>query len=288
VISTAVVALLILPVGWFWAWYGWLHTFGFIDDAGASWLHLSAAVWAAIGVWMLGPRTGKYNKDGSINAIPGHNIPLAAIGIGTMVIGQLFIIAAATVVGGFPENVGDKVGSTILAAAAAGAAGLMITLWRYGKPDIMVVLGSFLGGAISAAAGSFSPPEAILVGFIAGWLIPIAASSLELRRIIDDPTGGVTTHGIAGAWGTIAAGIFFQGPAIQRLHAVGIQALGILALGGSTAIAALLTFAILRAVARLRVRENDEIEGLDLAQHDIAAYPDFQQNTIRSYHLREA
>jgi Amt family ammonium transporter len=205
-----------------------------------------------------------------------------------MFIGQLFLVAAATLVGGFPENVGDKIGSTILAAAAGGAAGMIITRYRYGKPDIMVVLGSFLGGAIATAAGSFSPPAAIVVGFIAGMLIPMAASSLDLRLAIDDPTGGITLHGIAGAWGTLAAGIFSVGSASKRLHAVGIQALGIIAIGGGAAVIAILTFAALRAAGRLRVREADEIEGLDLAEHDIAAYPDFQQNTIRSYHLREA
>jgi Amt family ammonium transporter len=287
-LSTAAIAIVILPIGWFWAWYGWLHDLGFIDDAGACWLHVSAAVWGGVGAWMLGSRSGKHNKDGSVNAIPGHNIPLAAIGIGTMFIGQLFLVAAATLVGGFPENVGDKIGSTILAAAAGGAAGMIITRYRYGKPDIMVVLGSFLGGAIATAAGSFSPPAAIVVGFIAGMLIPMAASSLDLRLAIDDPTGGITLHGIAGAWGTLAAGIFSVGSASKRLHAVGIQALGIIAIGGGAAVIAILTFAALRAAGRLRVREADEIEGLDLAEHDIAAYPDFQQNTIRSYHLREA
>jgi ammonium transporter, Amt family len=289
-VTTAAIALAILPIGWFWAWHGWLHDLGFIDDAGASWLHLSAAVWGGVGAWMLGSRAGKYNKDGSINAIPGHNIPLAAIGIGLMLIGQLFIVAAAPLLvdRGFPGEFGGKIGGTILAAAGGGAAGMMITLWRYGKPDIMVVLGSFLGGAIATAAGNFSPPAAILVGFIAGCLIPMAAAMLDLRRIVDDPTGGITLHGIAGAWGTLAAGIFTAGSASHRLQSVGIQLLGLLAIGGGSAIAAFLTFAVLRAMGRLRIREADEIEGLDLAEHDIAAYPDFQQNTIRSYHLREA
>jgi Amt family ammonium transporter len=225
-LSAAAIALAIVPIGWFWAWYGWLHDLGFIDDAGACWLHLSAAMWGAIGAWMLGSRSGKHNKDGSVNAIPGHNIPLAAIGIGTMFIGQLFVVGAATLVGGFPENVGDKIGSTILAAAG-------------------------------------------------GWAV-------------DDPTGGISLHGIAGAWGTLATGILSAGSIGQRLHALGIQALGIAAIGGGTAAVAFLTFAMLRATGRLRVREADEVEGLDLADHDIAAYPDFQQNTIRSYHLREA
>jgi ammonium transporter, Amt family len=288
-ISAGAIALAIVPIGWFWAWSGWLHDLGFVDDAGASWLHLAAAVWGGIGAWMLGPRSGKFNKDGSVNAIPGHNIPLAAIGIGAMFIGQLFIVAAATLAGGFAGDIGDKIGSTILSAAGGGAAGMIITLWRYGKPDIMVVLSSFLGGAIAASAGSFGPPAAIIVGFVAGLLIPIAASFLDLYRIVDDPTGGITLHGIAGIWGTLAAAIFLPGASIAlRLRCIGTQTIGVVAIGGFTVIVALLTFAVLRAAGRLRVRESDEMEGLDLADHDIAAYPDFQQNTIRSYHLREA
>jgi len=169
-------------------------------------------------------------------------------------------------------------------------AAMLLGRYRYGKPDVILTVMGFIGGlvAISAGAGRIQPAGALLIGAGAGLLVPMCAVWLDLLAHIDDPIGVVAVHGVGGVWGTIMTGLFIPGSFGHRLHQVGIQVVGVASVLVMAAVLSAATFALLRATVRLRASEADEFDGLDLAEHDIGAYPDFQQTTIKSYHLREA
>ena len=288
--ATAVVAGVLIPVAGHWVWGGWLSRVGFNDLAGASAVHLAVGVFAAVGSVMLGARGGKYNRDGSANMIPGHNVPVAAAGA------LLMLVAWFPYVMGFAvgrEAVGSAVAAPInvlIAGAAGGAAAVGLAHVRYGKPDIVLTLSGLLGGlvAISAAGGRVGTVSAFVIGAVAGVLVPTAAVSLDLLAHVDDPTSGIAVHAVGGLWGTLAAGLFTPATVAGRLKAVGVQALGAVAIALLAAALSAALFAAIRATVGVRVKEADEYDGLDLAEHDIGAYPDFQQTMIKSYHLREA
>jgi Amt family ammonium transporter len=173
---------------------------------------------------------------------------------------------------------------------AAGAAAVLLGHLRYGKPDVTLALLGFLGGlvAITAGAGRVAPPSAVLIGAVAGVIVPLASVFLDLIARIDDPAGGISVHAVGGLWGTLAAGLFLPGSVGARLQQLGVQLLGALAVGVLAFALGAAALYVLRATVGLRAREADEFDGLDLAEHDVGAYPDFQQTTIKSYHLREA
>jgi Amt family ammonium transporter len=289
--ASVLVSAVLVPVGGHWAWEGgWLARLGFFDVAGASVIHLSAGVCAAVGAVMLGARTGKYNRDGSANMIPGHNIPLAAAGALVVFAAWFPYVIGSAVARGEVRNTLEGPMNVLLAAAAGGAGAIALAHFRYGKPDVVLTLSGLLGGlvAISAAGGRVGSGAAVVIGAVAGILVPLSAVSLDLLAHLDDPTAGVSIHAVGGLWGTLAVGLFSPGSFVDRVKLLGAQALGavaiiVLAAGLSAAL-----FAVLRATVGLRVKEADEYDGLDLAEHDIGAYPDFQQTMIKSYHLREA
>ena len=287
---SALLAAFIIPLGANWAWHGWLNRLGFTDIGGGAWLHLSGAVCAVVGAIAVGPRTGKYNRDGSSSMIPGHNVPLAGIGTLGMLVGWAPYLAGCLLLNGTDALIGPAATGTLLSASAAGAAAMLLGHYRYGKPDFILTLMGFLGGlvAITAGAGRIAAPWAVLVGAVAGVIVPLFAIWIDLLAHLDDPVGAIAIHGAGGLWGTLAAGFFSHDPNMSRLRHLGIQVIGVLALALLSAIASAALFATLRAAGRLRANEADEFEGLDLAEHDIGAYPDFQQTMIKSYHLREA
>jgi ammonium transporter, Amt family len=288
--ASILAAAVLIPVGGNWAWSGWLARLGFIDAAGGSWLHLGPALCALIGAMTVGPRSGKYHRDGSTTMIPGHNIPLIGVGVAAMLAGWVPYLAGCLIVQHEAALIGPAAVSALLAGASAGMAALLVGHYRYGKPDVILTLFGFLGGLVSitAGAGRIEAPWAVLLGAVAGVLVTCASVWIDLIAHIDDPIGVIAVHGVGGLWGTLAAGFLTHGSALQRLHQTGVQLIGILAIGLLSLILAAATFAILKAAIRIRASEADEFDGLDLAQHDIGAYPDFQQNTIKSYHLREA
>lgn len=276
---SAVVAALIVPFLSRWMLNGWLSRLAYIDIAGASWIHAAGGTVALIGIKMVGPRDNKYHRDGSTSVIPGHSIPLA--GFGAMLqLAALFAILAS-----LNESSGLN---AMLAASAAVLTSLLIGQLRYGKPDVLIILAGMLGGvvAISAGAASVYPVWAIVIGAVAGLVVPLAAIQLDLRFRMDDPTSSVSIHLVGGAWGTLAAGIFCGRGVGGTFKAIGVQSLGLAVAITVAGVLGLITYKLL--AGKLRSTETDELEGLDLAEHDIGAYPDFQQNSIRSYHLREA
>jgi Amt family ammonium transporter len=288
--ASVLLAALVIPLGANWAWVGWLAKWKFIDVAGGSWLHLSGAMCALAGAVAVGARTGKYNRDGSASMIPGHNVPLAGIGALAMLVGWGPYLAGCLVYRNLGASAGLAAIEALLCASAAAFSAMLLGRYRYGKPDVILTLMGFLGGlaAIAAGAGRIPAWGAVVIGIVAGTVIPLSAIWIDLLCHIDDPAGAIAIHGIGGAWGTLAVGIFLPGSATQRLGQICLQAVGAVCLGLLSLALSAILFAILRLAVRLRATEADEFDGLDLAEHAIGAYPDFQQTMIKSYHLREA
>jgi Amt family ammonium transporter len=300
--TSVLLAGLVVPLAGQWAWNGWLRAQGFIDIAGASVVHMTAGLCAAAGAVLVGPRGGKYNRDGSSNFIPGHSVPLASVGVVMMLIGWIAYVCAAAAVhrvsagGGMLDpmvqqlTVARAALNVLAAAAAGGLTALVCTQLRYGKPDIFLVYSGIMGAlvAICASASIASMLFALCLGVFAGIAIPWVVVRLDLNWKIDDPSGGIAIHGVGGALGALAAAIpatASNGSMFRQLsvHALAVAAIGILALGLCA-----VALWLLKATVGLRSSEADEFDGLDLAEHDINAYPDFQQTMIKSYHLREA
>ncbi len=276
---------LLVPIVARWQ-IGWLMRLGFIDAGRVSMIHLTGGLCGAVGAVMIGPRSGKYNRDGSSNGIPGHSVPLAAIGALLMFVGFIPTILGMAANGPMDLN---PAGNVLLAAAAGGAASLLLCHWRYGKADVHLLIVGFLGAlvAISAAPNTLNI-WAVFIGAVAGLIAPLAALHIDLIWKIDDPTSGIAIHAVSAIWGIIAAGAFTAAPFAARMKQLGIQIMGLLAIAALSIILSGALFFLLKATLGLRAKEADEFDGLDLAEHDIGAYPDFQQTTIKSYHLREA
>ncbi len=274
------VAGAIVPVAMHWVWNGWLLDLRFMDGAGASAVHLAAGMSALAIAVLLGPRTGKYNRDGSSNMIPGHSMPLASVGVLMLLVAWLPYVIGASNSRGFLTNMP---GNVLLAAAAGGLAALVSSMIRYGKPDVLLIYSGLLGAlvAITGAANVLPTYGAVAVGAVAGLLIPHAVVLIDLRFKVDDPTGAVAIHGVGGLLGTLVPGVF----GVRQLS---VQALGALAIAALALLATASLLLVLKKTIGIRSKEADEFDGLDLAEHDLNAYPDFQQTTIKSYHLREA
>lgn len=280
-----------MPVGGSWALGGWLRRLGFTDVAGALWVHVAGGAFAAAGAYFVGPRLGKYHRDGSASVIPGHSVPLAAVGVLLVLVGWVPYVAGCTTLVNPTLGLVDKAAlGVLLSAAAGGLSSLAYAQFRYGKPDVLLTLLGVTGALVASTAGAgvVAAPWMVLTGAVAGVLVPAAALWVDLIARLDDPAGGVAVHAAGGAWGVLSAGLFAPGTIAERLKHLGVQALGLLAIAALSAVAGAAVFAFLRNAVGLRAKEADEFDGLDLAQHDVGAYPDFQQNTIRSYHLRES
>ncbi len=287
-IYTVFITGLVYPVFGSWAWGslfsgdGWLEGMGFIDFAGSTVVH-SVGGWAALaGAIVLGPRVGKYGPDGKPRVIPGHNIPLAALGVFILWLGWFgFNPGSTTAVGGDMA----VIAVTTNLAAAAGAIGAMVTAWiKFGKPDAGMSLNGALAGLVSITAPCYnvSPISAIIIGFIGGIIVVISVLAIE-NIGVDDPVGAVSVHGVCGAWGTISAGLFaqeafggtnglfFGGGAGQLVT----QFIGVGAGFVWTFVVSFALFSLVKATIGLRVSEEEEMEGLDFGEHGASAYSDF-------------
>ncbi|MBD3267842.1 ammonium transporter [bacterium] len=294
---TIVITAIVYPVFGHWAWgslflggenTGWLEDIGFIDFAGSTVVH-SVGAWAGLaGAIVLGPRLGKYNKEGVPQAIPGHNLPLAALGVFILWLGWFGFNPGSTTTAGGDLAV---IAVTTNLAAAAGAVGAMITAWaKFKYPDIGMSLNGALAGlvAITAPCANVSPLSAIIIGFIAGIIVVVSVLFFE-NMGIDDPVGAISVHGVCGAWGTLAAGLFaeeafggvngllFGGGAGQ----LGVQAVGVAACFVWTFATCMLLFTAIKLTIGLRVSEDEEMEGLDYGEHAGSAYPDFTVTVSR-------
>jgi Amt family ammonium transporter len=273
-----VISALIYPVFGSWAWgslfngNGWLEGLGFIDFAGSTVVH-SVGGWAALaGAIVLGPRMGKYAKDGSIKPILGHNIPLATLGVFILWIGWFGFNPGSTTAAN--KDIAMIFVNTNL-AAAAGAVFAMFTSWvKFGKPEISMSLNGALAGlvAITSPCATVTPLSAIIIGSIAGIIVVLSVLFFDKIRV-DDPVGAISVHGVCGAWGTLAAGIFNIGGTTAKI--IGVQALGIVACFVWTFGTAFILFKIIDITVGLRVSPEEEAAGLDHSEHAGNAYPDF-------------
>jgi Amt family ammonium transporter len=307
VTASAVLAGLVFPVVGHWIWstetgsgkpIGMLNKLGFIDFGGATAIHLSAAVFGTIGVAVVGSRAGKYNKDGSSNSIPGHSLPMLGIGAMLLLVGWFpyllgCVVAHWSVASQIDEIVLGVSATNILLAGMSGVAGgLFYSHYRYRKPDMFFAYSGLLGALVAISPGlvAVTSVGAALIGLVAGFIVPMATLTLDMDARLDDPIGLIAIHGVGAIWGILATAILdtTDSTFADHLRRLAIQAGGLaIVLVLSTAIAAAL-FLGLKAITPLRVVEADEFDGLDIGEHDINSYPDFQQTTIKSYHLREA
>lgn len=282
----AILAGLLVPLTFFWTHRGWLlDQLGFIDDAGAAAIHLVPALAAWAAALFIGARDGKYNRDKSANMIPGHSIPLILSGTLLCFVGWLPYVFSAS-----SEPRIESAANVCIAAAAGGFVAMMSGYLRYRKADILLTVGGLMGGLVSitATADRIGTPAAFLTGAVAGLLVPWVTVFIDLTFHLDDPGAVVATHGAGAIWALMSAAIFVPGTMVEHFHRAGVQALGIVVIAITTLAVVLAALMALRIFGSLRAKEADEYDGLDLAEHDINAHPDFQQTTIKSYHLREA
>jgi len=281
------ICAIIYPVFGSWAWggllggnpIGWLEKLGFNDFAGSTVVHSIGGWLALAGAIILGPRIGKYNGDGKARAIPGHNIALAALGVFILWFGWFGFNPGSTTVGS--GEIG-RVAVTTNLSAAAGAIMAMITSWIIGKkPDGSMAMNGALAGLVGITAGcySVSPIGSIYIGAIAGIIVVLSVIFIDHVLKVDDPVGAVSVHGVCGAWGTLAVGLFavdggvFYGGGFKLL---GVQALGVVtAFAWAFGLGLLLFFAIKKTVG-LRVSPEEELRGLDIGEHGMEAYSGFQ------------
>ncbi|MFC1650168.1 ammonium transporter [Candidatus Latescibacterota bacterium] len=284
-IYSAFICGVIYPISGHWAWgtisnvgSGWLADMNFIDFAGSTVVH-SAGGWLALaGAITLGARKGKYGPNKKSNAIPGHNIPLAALGVFILWFGWFGFNAGSTTSGSV--DIGYIAMTTTL-SAAAGAIFAMITSWiRFKKPDVSMSLNGVLAGlvAITAGCANVTMGGALLIGSIAGILVVVAVELIDKVLKIDDPVGAVSVHGVCGAFGTLMAGILNTPgtPGYVEDGSVAAQLIGIGAMFVWAFGIGLILFNAIKYTVGLRVSKNDELRGLDITEHGNEAYPGFQ------------
>lgn len=278
-IYSVVLCAFIYPIFGSWAWGsllnggGWLEGMGFIDFAGSTVVH-SIGGWAALaGAIVLGPRIGKYGKNGEVRAIPGHNIPMAAIGVFILWLGWFGFNPGSTTTG---DSSIAMIFVTTNLSAAAGSILAMLTSWiMFKKPDIGMSLNGALAGLVGITAGcaNVSPTSAIIIGAISGVLVVLSVVTID-KMHIDDPVGAVSVHGVCGAWGTLAAGLFNMGGTnikIISTQLIGIGAAFVWAFG-----TAFILFKVIDMTMGLRITKEEEMIGVDISEHGTHAYNDFQ------------
>lgn len=280
-IFSIVITVLIYPISGHWTWGGgWLSQLGFHDFAGSSIVH-SVGAWVGLaGAAIIGPRIGKYGKDGKPNAIPGHNLALGALGVFILWFGWFGFNPGSQLAAAGTDNavaIGHIAVTTNLAAAAGAVTAMMVSWFRYKRPALSISLNGALAGLVAITAGcdAVNPMGALAIGVMAGFVLPFAVEFFDKVLKIDDPVGAISVHGVSGALGTLAVGLFstseglFYGGGAKLL---GIQAIGVLAFFVWAAGLGLILFYILKKANILRVSRRIEEEGLDVYEHGESAY----------------
>jgi Amt family ammonium transporter len=276
---------------WIWHADGWLFGLGMQDFAGSTVVHYQGALAALAGALLLGPRLGKFAADGRAHPIPGHNLPFAVLGTIILWFGWFGFNPGSTLGVVTGEWIGyfGYVALTTNVAAAAGALGGILTAWVVlGRPDISMLLNGVIAAlvAITAASGFVAPWAAVVIGFVAGAIAVVGVRIVERLRI-DDPIGAVAVHGLSGVWGTLATGLFAV-PALAAnlgtgtgglfytgdVRQLGVQALGLLAVGIFTFSASFGTLWVMKALLGIRAGAEIEETGFDFAEHGVWAYAD--------------
>ena len=289
-IYSAVISLFVYPIEAHWIWGGgWLSQLGFHDYAGSCAIHMVGGIAALVGAIFLGPRIGKYVRDAKgkvikVNAIPGHSIPLGALGVFILWLGWYgFNGAAAT----SASELSSIFMTTTIAPAVATCTTMIYTWIKNGKPDVSMCLNASLAGLVGITAGcaAMDAIGATVVGIVSGILVVVIVELLDLKLHVDDPVGAVGVHMANGVWGTLAVGLlanpdapaglnglFYTGSARQ----LGVQALGVISVAAYATVMMIIVFAVIKKVHGLRATAEEEIAGLDTTEHGLpSAYADF-------------
>ena len=270
-VYSAAISVVIYPITGHWIWGGgWLADMGFHDFAGSTAVHMVGGICALVGAKIVGPRIGKYNEDGTANAIPGHNIPLGVLGVFILWFCWFGFNCGSTTAA--TTTLGNIAMTTNLAAAASTLATLLFTWVRYGKPDVSMTLNGSLAGLVAITAGCdvVTPYEAIIIGAIAGIAVVLAIEFIDKKAKIDDPVGAVGVHGFCGLLGTLLTGIFGEGCNFLT------QLVGVASVLVYTSIAAFIIFTLLKKTIGLRVSDQEQLDGLDLHEHGMNSYSGFR------------
>jgi len=290
-IYSGVISLFVYPIeaGWVWNEAGWLAKLGFHDFAGSAAIHSVGGITALIGAIMVGPRLGKYIKDGAgkvkkVNAVPGHSITLGALGCFILWFGWYGFNGAAAWDG---NSLASIFVTTTIAPAVATCVTMIFTWIKNGKPDVSMCLNASLAGLVGITAGcdALDALGSVIVGIVSGILVVVAVEFIDLKLHIDDPVGAIGVHFVNGVWGTLAVGLLANPAAPAGLDGLfytgsfkllGIQCVGIIAILAWTAAMMTLTFFIIKKTIGLRVSKEEEIKGLDKTEHGLpSAYADF-------------
>ena len=285
IIFTLFLTAIIYPISGGWQWYGdgaWLADLGFIDFAGSSIVH-SVGGWAAlVAAWMVGPRIGKYT-DGKVNPIPGSNLLLGTLGVFILWLGWFGFNGGSQLAWGGDDSVAaSAVVMVTNIAAAAGALGALFTSWLYlGKPSLSQTLNGAIAGlvAITAGCGNMTMTGGFFAGLIGGIIVVFSIEFIEKKLKIDDAIGAASAHGVVGAWGTLVIGLWGVDGAtgIGLLNGggasvLGVQAIGVAAYGAWAVGTSFVVLYALKKTIGLRVSKEDELKGLDMAEHGELAF----------------
>ena len=282
VIAVALTAV-IYPVVSHWKWYGdgaWLNDLGFYDFAGSTLVHMAGGSAALVSVWILGPRIGKYTKDGRINAIPGHSIPFAVFGVLVLFFGWFGFNGGSTLAAyGQAGTIGIVLLNTTIAGSFGALAALVASWLTAGKPDPAMIGNGALAGLVGITAGPDLATNgwAVVVGVVCGVLVVFAVAFFDRVRI-DDPVGATSVHLVCGAVGTLFVGIYAAGESNGAGNGATISFLGelvgVVAVFSFVAVATALVVYAVKATIGLRVPEQYELDGLDVHEHGLAGLPD--------------
>ena len=291
-VYSGIISALVYPIEAHWIWGGgWLAQLGFHDFAGSCAIHMVGGISALIGAKMVGPRIGKFEKDENgkitkVNAFPGHNIVIGALGVFILWFGWYGFNGAACTT---KEQLASVFLTTTIAPSIATVVCMIFTWVKYGKPDVSMCLNASLAGlvAITAPCDVTDALGAVIIGAVAGLLVVFGVWLLDFKLHIDDPVGAVAVHMMNGIWGTIATGLFATTTAPGNdsvvglfygggFHQLGLQLLGFVTVAAWTTVTMIIVFTVIKAIFGLRVSEEEELEGLDSTEHGLAsAYSGF-------------
>ncbi len=277
IVYTILAAGVIYPVAGHWVWGvdGWLYKLGMMDFAGSAVVHAVGGWSALAAVLVLGPRQHKYGSDGTPNVIPPHNLHLAFLGTFILWFGWFGFNCGSTL-SGLDLNIARVAVTTNLSAAAGGLAATLYTMYRFGKADPSMAMNGALAGlaAVTGGAAFVSPASALIIGSVAGILVVLAVFFFD-SHYADDPVGAIAVHGVNGVWGILAVGLFAQKGGLfygGGFNLLGIQALGVLSVSIWAFVMTYIIFTLLKKTVGIRVTQDEETNGLDISEHDIAAY----------------
>jgi ammonium transporter, Amt family len=278
IVTSVIMTTLIYPIVAHWQWGGgWLSELGFYDFAGSTLVHMTGGVAALVLAAILGPRIGKFGPDGKPRGIPGHSMPLAFLGMFILWFGW-FGFNGGSVLAADGAAVAPVLLVTMLGACGGGASAMVYTWVRYGKPDASMTINGVLAGLVGITAGPdrFSMVGAIVIGLLAGVLVALSVAAVD-RIKVDDAVGAFSVHGAAGAFGTIAVGLFATDEGLFYGGGAGLlvnQLIGVVSVAAFVAVAAAVLGFALRSAKAMRVSEAEEIEGLDIHEHGMYGYPE--------------